>query len=242
MAIKKFEVELVATKMISPNTMHLSFKILDNIEFDYMPGHFITFLFEKEGEKVKRRSYSIATLEKNNNLIDIAISYIKKGVASESLFHAKIGEHFHAMGPAGRLILKEESTEIKRLVLVGTGTGIAPYRAMLPILAKQSLNVTIILGVQHRIDAIYSEDFIDYAEKYDHITFQSCLSREESQLNEYETKGYVQHYFDHIDLNPIEDVIYLCGNPNMIDESYEKLLTLGFETKNIRREKYISPK
>jgi NAD(P)H-flavin reductase len=242
MAIKKFDVELVSTKMISPNTMHLSFKILDNIEFDYIPGHFITFLFESAGDKVKRRSYSIATLEKTNNLIEIAISYIKTGVASESLFHAKIGERFNVMGPAGRLILKEEAAEIKRLVLVGTGTGIAPYRAMLSIIAKLNLNVTIILGVQHRIDAIYSEDFIHYSEKFSHISFQSCLSREESQLNQYETKGYVQHYFDNIDLNPDEDIIYLCGNPNMIDDSYEKLLALGFETKNIRREKYISPK
>lgn len=242
MAIKKFEVQLISTEMISPNTMHLSFKKTDNQEFDYVPGQFITFLFEQDGEKPKRRSYSIATLEKSTDTIEIAISYIKTGIASESLFHAKIGDRFSVMGPAGRLLLKEEEPCMKRLVLVGTGTGIAPYRAMLPKLTEVNLNIDIILGVQYREDAIYAHDFLKYSKKHSHIHFHSCLSREKSRLNQGEFSGYVQHYFDHIDLDPNEDIIFLCGNPNMIDESYEKLLKLGFETKNIRREKYISPK
>ncbi|MDE5014699.1 ferredoxin--NADP reductase, partial [Francisella tularensis subsp. holarctica] len=31
-----------------------------------------------------------------------------------------------------------------------------------------------------------------------------------------------------------------CGNPNMIDESYEMLTQSGFNAKNVSREKYIS--
>ena len=40
------------------------------------------------------------------------------------------------MGPAGKLIIKDDP-DYKRYILVGTGTGIAPYRSMLPDLAKR---------------------------------------------------------------------------------------------------------
>jgi ferredoxin-NADP reductase len=48
------------------------------------------------------------------------------------------GEHFGISGPFGLLVLPE--TLPKRLVLVGTGTGMAPYRAMLPELEKAAFN------------------------------------------------------------------------------------------------------
>ncbi len=244
MAIQRFELELLDKKMISPNTMHLSFKRADNLELDYIAGQFVTFMFEPKSDKAnsgkpKRRSYSIATMDKSVDSIDIAISYIKGGIASEHLFNAEKGDKFNVMGPAGRLILKEE--EIQRVILVGTGTGIAPYRAMLPALAEQSsLQVEILLGVQYRQDALYADDFIEYANNYDHISFKACLSREEQPLKKHEVKGYVQNQFDDLALIPGEDVIYLCGNPDMIDDAFANLTTAGFDSKSVRREKYIS--
>lgn len=244
MAIQKFELELLAKKMISPNTMHLSFKRADNLGLDYIAGQFVTFMFEPNSDqpnngKPKRRSYSIASMDKSVDSIDIAISYIEGGIASEHLFNAEKGDKFNAMGPAGRLILKDDV--VKRLILVGTGTGIAPYRAMLPTIAKQpSIKVEILLGVQYRQDTLYAEDFIEYADKYNHITFTACLSREEQTLKSHEIKGYVQSQFDDLALIPGEDVIYLCGNPDMIDEAFERLTANGFDTKSVRREKYIS--
>ena len=43
-----------------------------------------------------------------------------------------------------------------------------------------------------------------------------------------------------LDLNPETDVVYICGNPNMIDQSFEMLTNAGFDIKSVRREKYIS--
>jgi NAD(P)H-flavin reductase len=51
MAIQRFELELLDKKMISPNTMHLSFKRADNLELDYIAGQFVTFMFEPKSDE-----------------------------------------------------------------------------------------------------------------------------------------------------------------------------------------------
>ncbi len=243
MAIQKFELELLSSKMITKHTIQLTLKRADNVTFDFEPGQFITFLFDHEDGKVRRRSYSVATIQTETNEIEIAASYVENGIATEHLFNMQIGEKYNAMGPAGRLILKDEP--LKRIILVGTGTGIAPYRAMLPLLEnrikQEGIQVDILLGVQYREDALYADDFEKYAKALPkNLSFTSCLSREEAELAPHETKGYVQDQFDNLNLDPENDVIYLCGNPNMIDDAYERLLEIGFTNKNIRREKYIS--
>ena len=61
-------------------------------------------------------------------------------------------------------------------------------------------------------------------------------------MHDYQHKGYVQTGFDNYNLDPETDMIYLCGNPGMIDAAYEILLAKGFTARTVRREKYISSK
>ncbi len=243
MAIEHFEVELVDASMIAPNVKHLVFKKADGSKFEFVPGQFITFLFDHEDGKLRRRSYSVVTIPNQTDLIEIAISYVDGGIASENFFNMQKGQCFNVMGPAGRLILKENEV-IDKLILVGTGTGIAPYRAMLPslqtALTKNVKTVYILLGVQYQQDAIYAKDFRQYVKNTPNLHFIACLSREENALLEDEVKGYVQRYFEKLDLNPAHDVVYLCGNPNMIDDAFALLSEYGFDAKHVRREKYIS--
>jgi len=38
------------------------------------------------------------------------------------------------------------------------------------------------------------------------------------------------------------DIAYLCGNPNMVDATFETLKAAGLPVPHIRREKYVSSK
>jgi len=240
MALEKFELELVSFTDITDNVRHFVFKRTDDKLLNFIAGQFIKFMFDGDDGKVKRRSYSLGSLPSDNMLLEIAITYVKDGIASETFFNMKVGDKANAMGPAGRLILKDE--DIKKIVLVGTGTGIVPYRSMFPELLERADNVEIhiLLGCQYRKDALYQDDFIEFAKKHDNIHFRLCLSRETENLKDYEVSGYVQNQFESIELNPETDVVYVCGNPNMIDQSYEILTNAGFGPKSVRREKYIS--
>lgn len=241
MAIQKFDLEVIEKKYIAPDTLHIGLKRADGQRLDYAPGQFITFLFPQDDGKVKRRSYSIATIPGEKEAIEVSLTYMANGIASEKLFNAQLGDKFHAMGPAGKLILKQESP--RKLFLIGTGTGIAPYRCMLKELEKkadQGVQVYILLGVQYQVSALYADDFRVYAKDHPNIHFYTCLSREKKELASDEVSGYVQNQFDWLDLDPENDIAYLCGNPDMIDQAFDRLTQKGFSPKNIRREKYIS--
>ena len=169
---------------------------------------------------------------------------VKGGIASAVFENLSIGDSLKAMGPAGRLILATEP--VKRYILIGTGTGIAPYRAMLPILSQrmqdEGIQVEVILGVQYRQDLLYAEDFLNFAKSHPNFHFHAQYSREQTgPFADFEHQGYVQTTFSTLSLNPEADIIYLCGNPNMIDTAFKSLTeAYAFPTPRLRREKYIS--
>lgn len=238
MPLEQLELRLKSAKSLCPAIRHLEFERTDGKLLNFIPGQFITLLLKNEAGETKRRSYSISNAP-GKPVLTIAISYVKGGIASETLFNLKEGETVKGMGPAGRLVLPKES--VKRYLLVGTGTGIAPYRAMLPEIAKrEETQFEIILGVQYRNGALYSEDFRAFCESHPNCNFHACLSRESTDFYPYERKGYVQSTFIDLNINPNEDVVYLCGNPNMIDDAFKMLTELGFTSDRVRREKYIS--
>lgn len=242
MQAKTFPIVLDDTLMLSPKVKHFIFRSAHDPAFDYIPGQFITIHFEHEG-KMLRRSYSIANPPTHNNHIEFAAGFVENGPGTNLLFNLKPGDSININGPFGRLIFKEEIPG--RYIFVATSTGITPFRAMIPeIKHRMNLNpelqVVILFGVQKREDILYLQEFLMLADEYPHLTFRAHLSRETSDLQAHEFKGYVQHAFPELDLNPEHDRVYLCGNPAMIDESFTYLKEHGFAIQNVVREKYIS--
>jgi ferredoxin-NADP reductase len=239
-----FPLQLKSKKFITPTVLHMEFITPDNCSFTFIPGQFITFHFELE-EKAYSRSYSIGSIPTQTKSIEIAVSPFQGGPGTRKLFSLEPGDLIQTSGPFGRLILRDEP--VKRYILIATGTGVTPYRAMLPELLERSIKegveVIILLGVKSPEELLYAQDFLDFSEMHKAIKFYAFYSRSlPSILKEYERSGYVQTAFSELDLNANSDIVYLCGNPNMIDDAFNLLRLKGFETTQVRREKYISPK
>lgn len=243
MQVITFPVTLEESFMISPKVKHFIFKCELSPPFHYQPGQFITIHFERDGKSLKR-SYSIANEPKKDNRIEFAAGYFEGGPGTELLFNLKPGEIININGPFGRLIMKDEDPG--RYILVATSTGTTPYRAMLDKLGQRidqnpDLQVVILQGVQKREEILYGDEFKAFAQKYPQVSFRPHLSREQAKdLHDNEFPGYVQHSFPELSLNPEKDIVYLCGNPGMIDEAFNYLKDQGFAMQQIIREKYIS--
>ena len=241
MPAPQYPVILTEKKQLSDNTVQLDFEFEGDsgASFDFTAGQFIQFLIETK-EKVKKRSYSIAGSPEEfskQGKLSVALSYVKDGLASGLFSEAEPGLKMEISGPYGALTLPEEFSG--QLVLVGTGTGIAPYRSMLPQLnqlANKGIPIKVVMGVRHRHDLIYRDDF----EAVDKLDYRVCLSREPSvDQAKNEHSGYVQDQFAELDLNPETDLIYLCGNPGMIDSAAAALKEMGFPPRQVKREKYV---
>jgi ferredoxin-NADP reductase len=241
MAIETFPVELAWRRKVTPHILHLAFRRRDGTALDFVPGQFINVHFDTSSGGT-HRSYSIANPPRPDGLLEIAMSPVEGGLASVALAALEPGEVVPASGPFGRFVLRDEAP--CRYVLIGTGTGITPYRSMLPLLAERIAaggRAHVVLGVWRREELLFGEDFIAAARAQSQFEFSACYSRDFPERPEpWENPGYVQTRFSALELDPATDVVYLCGNPGMIDESFEILKAMGFAVKQIRREKYLS--
>lgn len=196
-------------------------------QFDYMPGQYVDLSF-----KGVKRSYSIANASSSNKEVELHIRKVPKGEMSTRIFgELKENQLMRIEGPKGTFFVKDGD---KPLILIATGTGIAPIKAMVEDLVSRedTRNIYIYWGMQYS-DEIYCKELESLATKHEHIELTPVLSRDEtvSQFN----KGYVQ---DAVlsrfpSLEGFE--VYACGSPKMIEQA--KLL---FGNKNLSEDAFFS--
>lgn len=250
MAIVHFPLRLVGSRMLAPSVRHLEFARDDGQPLDFIPGQFIQVHFNYPDGTATKRSYSLATMHDHvmgpGEAVEIAVSYVAGGAAT-ALFEAlDEGQQIQASGPYGRFCLMPGDSN-RRYLLIGTGTGVTPYRAMLPrldaLMKERDVEVVMLFGCRTPEEMIYGEDFRAFAAGHPNFRFVPCFSREmPAEPGAHDRRGYVQDALADIVASADGDIAYLCGNPNMVDSCFEALKTAGLPVPHIRREKYVSSK
>lgn len=244
----QFPFQLVDSRMLADEVRHLVFARTDAQPLAFIPGQFLQIHFEANGAATKR-SYSIANAPQvtagTEDRFEIAVSYVKGGAATALLSTLEHGQSIQASGPYGRFCLMD-TDQNQRYLLIGTGTGITPYRAMLPkiaqLIAERGVEVAIIQGARTHAELLYGDEFQAFAAKHPKFKYFACTSREPAGSYIGDRKGHVQSVFPELNLDGAKDIAYLCGNPNMVDECFNQLKEAGFPVPSVRREKYISSK
>merc|ERR1712039_752246 len=216
---KLFKLFLIKSYLISPNNLHLIFK--GNF-ISFLAGQFITLHIVDDKGKKYFRNYSIANSPNKKDIIELSISRIKNGLATSILFNLKKGDIVYASGPIGKFLLNHDE-KIKRYILIATGTGVATYRSMIDkvsnLIAKFNVKFILIMGCRKREDCIYHQDFLKFQKKYNNFKYFAFFSKELEKYNSFENIGRLQKAFKFLKLNHKSDIIFLCGNPIMIDET-----------------------
>ncbi len=226
---KLISATFVERKMISENTLEVVFSLDDALGFQYVSGQFFKSYIQPEGQKnYYRRSYSIASTPeevKASGNINVAISLVEGGVGSEWFQTIIPGTKMYFRAPTGKLLLSKYEPA-KRIVLLGTGTGIAPYRSMLPeLIDDKTVPVEILSGFRNKQEEIYATEFRQ-ANRQSHIRYRVSYSQQEVEGS---LKGHIQTHLESLNLNPKYDRVYVCGNPNMLKDIAERLKALGFQ-------------
>jgi NAD(P)H-flavin reductase len=100
----------------------------------------------------------------------------------------------------------------------------------------------VVMGAQNETGLLYEADFTTLDEQYENFHYIPCLSRECRKVpRANDHSGYVQSYLASHKFDAENDIAYLCGNPNMVDEAFSLLKEKGLPVPLIKREKYISP-
>ncbi len=255
MAIQHFPLKLVSRRMLAPAVGHYAFVRDDGEPLDFIPGQFIQVHFSYADGTATKRSYSLATIHDHamgpGEAVEIAVSYVPGGAATALFEGLDVGGSVDASGPFGRFCLMPGDANA-RYLLIATGTGVTPYRSMLPQLEaairERGVRVVLLLGARNPAELLYGDEFRAFAERHpEHFRFIPCFSRElpapgSTHAHADVREGYVQQFLAEVEPDAARDIAYLCGNPNMVDACFEALKETGFEVKQIRREKYVSSK
>jgi len=242
-----FKLRLAASHMLAPTVRHLAFEREDGAPFAFVPGQFLQVHFHYADGKPTKRSYSVATVGDGKGpvqRIEIAVSYVEGGAATALLSALDEGDTIDASGPYGRFCLMDADTNA-RYLLVATGTGVTPYRAMLPqirtLTATRGCTFALVYGARSETELLYGEEFEAFAREVPGFTFHPCLSRTPRAVpRAHDRHGRAQAALGELGPNAASDIAYLCGNPNMVDEAFAMLKDAGLPVPHIRREKYVS--
>ena len=250
----QFPLKLASRRMLAPTVAHLAFLRDDGLPLDYIPGQFLQVHFDYADGTPAKRSYSLATIHDHalgpGELVEIAVSYVPGGSATALFENLAIGDTVRASGPFGRFCL-QPADDNRRYLLIGTGTGVTPYRAMLPLLeqamAGRGIEVVLLFGARTPAELLYGDEFRAFAEAHPGFRFVPCFSRElpapGSVHDHVDVRhGYVQQFLGEFAPSAGDDIAYLCGNPDMVDACFEALKGHGLPVPRIRREKYVSSK
>ena len=248
--MKQFPLKLVSRRMLAPTVGHYVFLRDDGEPLDYIPGQFIQVHFQYADGTATKRSYSLANIHDHalgpGETVEIAVSYVAGGAATALFEGMDDGDLVHASGPFGRFCLNPADSN-RRYLLIATGTGVTPYRAMLPqleaLIRERGIEVVLLYGARSPVELLYGEDFRAFADRHPNFRFVPCFSRELPEQPHPDVRhGYVQQFLEEFAPSADSDIAYLCGNPNMVDTCFETLKGYGLPVPQIRREKYVSSK
>ena len=223
----------------------MAFERADGHAFAFVPGQFVQVHFSYPDGKPAKRSYSVATIGDGGpaERIEIAVSYVDGGAATALLASLQEGDTIDGSGPYGRFCLMDADAN-RRYLLVATGTGVTPYRSMLPQIEKltaRGAEVALVYGARNEAELLYGDEFEAFAQENPHFHFYACFSRTPRSLpRPHDRNGHVQVALSELQPDAAHDIAYLCGNPNMVDEAFAQLKEAGLPIPHIRREKYVS--
>ncbi|MEL6232406.1 MAG: ferredoxin-NADP reductase [Cyanobacteria bacterium J06627_3] len=235
------------------DVQHIKFDLSEG-DLTYVEGQSIGIIPEgtdENGKPHKLRLYSIASTRHGDDVDDKTVSLCVRqltykhpesgetinGVCSTYLCNLEPGTKVKITGPVGKEMLLPDDPDAK-VIMMGTGTGIAPFRAYLWRMFKDkereanpdySFNgfAWLFFGVPKTPNILYKEELEEIQEKYpDNFRLTYAISRE--QQNSEGGRMYIQHRIaEHADelwslIQEEKTHVYICGLRGMeggIDEA-----------------------
>ena len=198
-----------------------------------------------EADALIRRAYSIASSSLARQYLEFYITVVRSGALTPRLFALELGGHLW-LSPkfTGRFTL-DEVPDGANVVLVSTGTGLAPYMSMVRTLVKpgEGRRVAILHGARHSWDLGYSAELLMLERMHERFTYHAIVSRPgEEPVPWTGLTGYVQEIWTRGILaeawgshpTPADTHVLLCGNPGMIEAMEKTIQAEGFTEHNRR--------
>lgn len=197
----------------------------------------------KRVPKMIRRPYSIASSPKEEDHIDLYVVLVSEGKLTPRLWTLQEGDRmFMDERIKGDFTLDPVPPD-KNMVMVSTGTGLAPYVSMLRTYQGTDRwnKLVIVHGARYEPDLSYKEELEQAAAEDPSVIYIPSTTRDES-FDGYRGRVTTMFSENHVEqmagvpLNPEQTHIFLCGNPAMIDDIEKVMVERGYVTATKKQE------
>jgi ferredoxin--NADP+ reductase len=223
------------------NDTLFSFKSTRDKSFRYKNGHFTMIGLEHDGRPLLR-AYSIVSANYEEELEFFSIK-VPDGPLTSKLQHLNVGDEIYVNSkPTGTLTV-DNLLPGKRLYMLSTGTGLAPFLSIIrdPEVYEQYDKIILTHGVRTVNELAYRELITEHLPKNEYfgeeisekLIYYPTVTREkyknEGRLTDLMTSGDLFESIGQPPLNPEEDRVMMCGSPSMLKDLVTILDERGFK-------------
>ena len=214
--IRKMPSRVAAMERKSHDVILLRLQLPANDPFSYRPGQYVEFLL-RDGS---RRSYSMANAPHTGPALELHIRHMPGGKFTDHVFGAmKEKEIQRIEGPFGSFFLREDSD--KPIVLLASGTGFAPIKALIEHMQFQGIQrpATLYWGGR-RPEDLYMDDWVRARlQEMPHLRYVPVISDALPEDHWTGRTGFVHRAVleDLPDLSGYQ--VYACGAPIVVDSA-----------------------
>jgi ferredoxin/flavodoxin---NADP+ reductase len=190
-------------------------------------------------EKMIRRAYSIASSSLAREYMDFYLALVGSGALTPRLFALRLGDRLWLGPKVSGMFTFGQVPEDKHIVMIATGTGLAPYMSMLTthLLCGNPRRIAVLHGARNSWDLGYRAELVNLQHLCNNFAYIPTISRPASEPIPWSGQtGYVQDLWVRgliarawgFQPNPDNTHVFLCGSPTMIDQVSELLSHEGY--------------
>jgi Na+-transporting NADH:ubiquinone oxidoreductase subunit F len=207
--------------------------------FAYQPGQYMIFSVPGRPHAV-RRSYSISTPPSDVRHFEVCVRAVAGGYGSNYVHRLRPGDEIPVEGPFGDFVLDEHSG--RDIIMIATGTGIAPIKSMMMHLLEQRSRrrLRLFFGLRHESDLFYTDLFRGLKAHYPGFEYRVILSRADRDTWS-GPRGRVTDLIDEqlTEKDAANSEVYICGGRPMIESCTDRLYRLGFPQDAVKHERFF---
>lgn len=212
--IKKMPARVSRLERVSQDVMLLQLQLPANDAFIFHAGQYIEFIL-RDGV---RRCYSMANPPHRGSHLELHIRHMPGGKFTDHVFASmQEKEILRLEGPYGSFYLREDST--KPIILLASGTGFAPIKALLEHMQHKSIQrpVSLYWGARRPVDLYLDAWVREQCTIMPNLTYVPVVSDATAEDAWSGRTGYVHRAVleDYADLRHHQ--VYACGAPIVVD-------------------------
>ncbi len=236
MPIAKYTARLSEKIAFNEKFFFLKFELITPNTISFTAGQYILVDCPLTPQK---RQYSIASAPRLSHAIELLIERIPSGVVSGYLTDLSVGDELRFFASAGEFIIKDDiQKSTAPLVMIATGSGLAPLRSILldQLRTKETTRqIELYIGMRHATDLFWLDQFEELHSNFPNFSYHISLSQAPQDWRL--CKGRVTDCLQ-VHALPEDAQYYLCGNPHMIEDVSTVLKSRGVDTGHIHHEKF----